>query len=1002
MDTPKNTTPNELEEVEDLTMFADESFDTQDVDLFEFTGEDGAPLIRLKSIILSLDWEINDQILKELTDEVKALQQMWEDDKVAKVYLQGLDKIGSYLGAEGAYAHPNAIKLLLTLFYNFEKIISSESITGEAITTLLKADVRKFKILQYQINQSQGKPVPPTVPLTKDSQSSSDVPSPVECEPLTCLKAIILGLEWEVTDDGLEQFNARIADVREHFMDNKSAHILIQGLQALGGYITDERAQAHPDAFSLLHSFYGGLEQLLQEDLISEEERQNILIDRVGRLNALKVTLAEAQTETPAPTIDNELEDILSIAGEEENDEENINETDELESVSLEDTDFFPDMSDDTARDIQLPEGTPLFEEETSLAEEKEEASFPLSSDQDDEVSESFSFAEEDEEKREDENISEDILPHDLKENIEEASYPDEILDPSAIQPIDDEVADDFLEEELNIGALLTEGSLEAPTEETQEEPLDDAFEEELDLFFAEDDKGEGETFSLQVEQAAKEDVEEFELSFSDEDDDDGTNEGATALAEALAFQDESDSKEETTTDALFVDFDEDDALSVQPAFADIAEEEATHTGDEGRADGKQSPSEISAALDAFFGAEEASEEATEDRLITPALADAEEETGFNEDVVSVDIEQTQSSDLDEKLDAFFGAEEEEFLTADKGEGDLTLTPALADAEDSSGFNEEEASDALEQTESSDLDEKLEAFFGADEDDAIAVNDVQNPPSVIPALAETEEEAGFNEEEAGEILSEEPVAELDKKLEAFFESEEEPVTIDDEQDEFTLTPALADAEEEAGFNEEEAGEILSEEPVAELDEKLEAFFESEEEPALVEEIGDNQKEEKSLQALASVFANFAETPTVALLEESKDLVQQLQLESNQDTEHIVLLQLLSSALSLVPEDTALLPDNTADLLEFVRNGLEKTTIEPDVLVAAINRFTNWQKTILSNIIESRTAASTTPPPAAKEDFAQVTTEVRSGLEELRSTLKDEFNALRSELKGNND
>ena len=135
------------EEFEDLTLFANESFDTQDVDLFEFTSEESSPLTRLKSIILSLDWEINDEILQELADELDNLQSMWQGDKVADAYLQGLSKIGNYIRTKGAYAHPNSIKLLLTFFYNFEKIISSQNITGEQITQLLKGDVRKFRIL---------------------------------------------------------------------------------------------------------------------------------------------------------------------------------------------------------------------------------------------------------------------------------------------------------------------------------------------------------------------------------------------------------------------------------------------------------------------------------------------------------------------------------------------------------------------------------------------------------------------------------------------------------------------------------------------------------------------------------------------------------------------------------------------------------------------------------------------------------------------------------------
>jgi pilus assembly protein FimV len=58
--------------------------------------------------------------------------------------------------------------LLLSFFYNFEKIISSQTITGEEITTLLKGDVRKFRILQYQINQSEGDLSPQEAATTTD------------------------------------------------------------------------------------------------------------------------------------------------------------------------------------------------------------------------------------------------------------------------------------------------------------------------------------------------------------------------------------------------------------------------------------------------------------------------------------------------------------------------------------------------------------------------------------------------------------------------------------------------------------------------------------------------------------------------------------------------------------------------------------------------------------------------------------------------------------------
>ena len=189
-----------IDEFEDLTLFANESFDTQDVDLFEFTSEESSPLTRLKSIILSLDWEITDEILQELADEVANLESVYQGDKVAEVYLQGLGKIGSYIRSKGAYAHPNAIKLLLTFFYDFEKTVSSPNLSGEEITRILKVDIRKFKILQYQIALGEEEATG-----TSAAPPSAAAPAPVETggDHRKLLKAAILSLDWEVTEESL-------------------------------------------------------------------------------------------------------------------------------------------------------------------------------------------------------------------------------------------------------------------------------------------------------------------------------------------------------------------------------------------------------------------------------------------------------------------------------------------------------------------------------------------------------------------------------------------------------------------------------------------------------------------------------------------------------------------------------------------------------------------------------------------------------------------------------
>lgn len=63
---------------DDLTIGADdeynESFSTEYVDLFEPLGDVDAPIAKLKAIILSIDWEITDDILHQLNDELQGLK----------------------------------------------------------------------------------------------------------------------------------------------------------------------------------------------------------------------------------------------------------------------------------------------------------------------------------------------------------------------------------------------------------------------------------------------------------------------------------------------------------------------------------------------------------------------------------------------------------------------------------------------------------------------------------------------------------------------------------------------------------------------------------------------------------------------------------------------------------------------------------------------------------------------------------------------------------------
>jgi pilus assembly protein FimV len=590
-----------MDEVDDLTRFLDEDFGTEEVDLFEFTsGEEHSPLTHLKTIILGLDWEITDEALQDLADEIENLRHLeqFQHDKVTQVYLQALDKIGSYVFSEGAHAHPNAIKLLMTLFYDFEKITSSDHITGSEITALLKADVRKFKILQYQIAQKHGATIP------EAAAAAAELPI-TDNKTLLEIHAAILELDWEVTDQSLNNLAKHLSILQDQFADNRYIQILVRGLSTLNKYIDEERARTHPESFTLLHYFFEALEALVEDKNLDEENSQKLLINCVNRLNALKNLISKTPQEL-------DKEAIVPVP--EEDEKEPFAEKAEEPVVAA--PVFAPPAPEkdeyEDELDVELPvdeagEVAPaLFESEevSGFGDIGEEAELPS-----EELEEKLQFFFGD-----DEDVPK---PPPEEEAAEEAPAAEAPAPPAAFAPPSG-TADEY-EDELDVELPVDEGGEVAPalfdseeeggftfTEEKAETPSEE-LEEKLQFFFGEEE----ETFAPE------------------------------AVEEAVAQKQKDE--EELAAAALKLKEEEEEELSVVPALAGEQPEEDDFSAEAG--DAEAPPEGLEEKLAFFFGEDEAPEpepvaeaaagleeipealfeEEEEEFLLTPALSAVDE-----------------------------------------------------------------------------------------------------------------------------------------------------------------------------------------------------------------------------------------------------------------------------------------------------------------------------------------------------------------------------------------
>ncbi|NOR26757.1 MAG: hypothetical protein GQ542_20675 [Desulforhopalus sp.] len=284
----KQVTENQYDD--DLTVGTDDyddSYYTGSVDLFEFTNDEESPISRLKSLILSIDWEITDEILMQFNEELLDLRDIWAGEKINLVYVQALEKISKYIYQKKADSHPSAIKLLLTLYHNLEKIVSSIDLTKEQKKEILLEDVKRFESLKRYIDKQ-----PQTDDVSQTDQLKLQKPTEnIGTEnDLLALKALVLGIDWEITDQDLNELRLEVVRLEEKFAESRPRLVLLQGIGKLAAYIKQRKSNAHADAFTILHLFYECLEKIVTTPMTLEEEKA-ILFPAVERFNSFKILL---------------------------------------------------------------------------------------------------------------------------------------------------------------------------------------------------------------------------------------------------------------------------------------------------------------------------------------------------------------------------------------------------------------------------------------------------------------------------------------------------------------------------------------------------------------------------------------------------------------------------------------------------------------------------------------------------------------------------------------
>ncbi|MBR9986318.1 MAG: hypothetical protein KFF68_10435 [Desulfosarcina sp.] len=113
------------------------------------------PLKELKSTILAIDWEITDDVLETLIDQIDGLLTQFEDDKVIHTLLKLLKSLGKYVRTHKSKAHPDTIKRIMAVYSAIEESVTNDGMSRSEKEKMLLEEVRQFQRLKASIVASK-------------------------------------------------------------------------------------------------------------------------------------------------------------------------------------------------------------------------------------------------------------------------------------------------------------------------------------------------------------------------------------------------------------------------------------------------------------------------------------------------------------------------------------------------------------------------------------------------------------------------------------------------------------------------------------------------------------------------------------------------------------------------------------------------------------------------------------------------------------------------------
>jgi len=196
-----------------------------------------------------------------------------------------LQSLAKYLGSKKSNVNADTIPLLNSIASKLQQLMDNPDLTKVEINKILSNEVLKFKSLKNKISSK---------PVITESEING-------------LKEVILTIDWEISEATLENFKKVITNLLSKLKYYNIHFAFLKIIDSIVKYIGTQKANAHTDSISLLHSVFENFEKIVQTPEMTYNEKKQLLKNDIKKFQVFKNNISSG--DKTSQTIDDTPDD---------------------------------------------------------------------------------------------------------------------------------------------------------------------------------------------------------------------------------------------------------------------------------------------------------------------------------------------------------------------------------------------------------------------------------------------------------------------------------------------------------------------------------------------------------------------------------------------------------------------------------------------------------------------------------------------------------------------